>query len=87
MHCAAYNYAGGIVLRFFLGLLESVAIPIMLTTNGMLLSQHVQELTQPVFYASFMVSPIPIGFISYGVLYTGAEIGDWRVSEYYYVVD
>jgi len=26
-----------------------------------------------------MVSPIPIGFISYGVLYTGAEIGDWRV--------
>ena len=79
LHCAAYNYAGVIVLRFFLGLLESVAIPIMLTTNGMLLSQHVRELTQPVFYASCMASPIPIGFISYGVLYAGADIGDWRV--------
>lgn len=79
LHCAAYNYAGVIVLRFFLGFLESVAIPIMMTTNGMFLSQHIRELTQPIFYASCMASPIPIGFINYGVLHAGSSIGDWRV--------
>ncbi|CAK7902158.1 high affinity cysteine transporter [[Candida] anglica] len=79
LHCAAYNYAGVIVLRFFLGFFESVAIPILTTTNGMFLSQHFREATQPIFYASCMASPIPIGFISYGVIYAKASIGDYRV--------
>lgn len=80
LHCAAYNYAGVIVLRFFLGFFESVAIPVMLTTNGMFLTKHIREVTQPIFYASCMASPIPIGFISYGVLHAQAEkLGDWRI--------
>ncbi|ODV78107.1 MFS general substrate transporter [Suhomyces tanzawaensis NRRL Y-17324] len=79
LHCAAFNYAGVIVLRFFLGFFEAASIPILTTTNGMFLSLHVRESTQPIFYASCMASPIPIGFISYGVLYSKASIGDWRV--------
>ncbi|KAL7664532.1 Major facilitator superfamily (MFS) profile domain-containing protein [[Candida] zeylanoides] len=79
LHCTAYNYAGVIVLRFFLGFFESVSIPLLTTANGMFLSQHLREMTQPIFYASCMASPIPIGFLSYGVIYAHASIGDWRV--------
>lgn len=79
LHCTAYNYAGVIVLRFFLGLTEAVSIPILITTNGMFLSQNVRAITQPIFYSSAMISPIPIGFISYGVLHANSTIGDWRI--------
>lgn len=79
LHCAAYNYAGMIVLRFFLGLAESLAIPIMTSTNAMFLTKDERDKTQPVFYASCLASPIPIGFIAYGVIYAGASIGDFRV--------
>lgn len=79
LHCAAYNYAGVIVLRFFLGFFESVSIPILTTTNGMFFSRHFREMTQPIFYVSCMASPIPIGFISYGVLHAKTTFGDYRV--------
>lgn len=79
LHCAAFNYAGVIFLRFFLGLTESLAIPIMTTTNAMFLTQNERDKTQPIFYASCLASPIPIGFIAYGVIYAGASIGDYRV--------
>lgn len=79
LHCAAYNYAGVIVLRFFLGLTESLAIPIMTTTNAMFLTKNERDSTQPIFYASCLASPIPIGFIAYGIIYANSKIGDYRV--------
>ncbi len=48
--CTAYNYVGVIVLRFF-GIFRSVSIPLLTTANGMFLSQHLREMTQPIFYA------------------------------------
>lgn len=79
LHCAAYNYAGVIVLRFFLGLIEALAIPLMTTTNGMFLTQNDRHATQPVFYALCLSSSIPIGFISYGVIYLKSAVGGWRI--------
>lgn len=79
LHCAAFNYAGVIVLRFFLGLIEALAIPLMTTTNGMFLTQHDRHATQPVFYALCLSSSIPIGFIAYGVIYLNSAVGGWRI--------
>lgn len=79
LHCAAYNYAGVIVLRFFLGFTESVAIPLLTTTNGMFLTRDERAATQPVFYMSCLGSPIPTGFIAYGVIYANAAIKGYRV--------
>lgn len=77
--CAAYNYAGLLVLRFFLGLTEASAIPLLTTTNGMFMTKNERANTQPIFYASCMASPIPVGFISYGCIYAHASIKGYRV--------
>lgn len=77
--CAAYNYPGVMMIRFFLGFLEALAIPLLTTTNGMFLTKDERATTQPIFYASCMASPIPIGFIAYGVIYANASIKGYRV--------
>ncbi|CUM66601.1 uncharacterized protein PRCAT00004270001 [Priceomyces carsonii] len=79
LHCAAYNYAGVIVLRFFLGLTESVAIPLMTTTNGMFLTRDERAATQPIFYAACLGSSIPIGFIAFGVLHIFGSIEKYKI--------
>lgn len=77
--CAAYNYAGLMALRFFLGFLEALAIPILTTTNGMFMTKDERATTQPIFYASCMASPIPIGFIAYGVIYANVSFEGYRL--------
>lgn len=77
--CSAYNYAGLLVLRFFLGLTEASAIPLLTTTNGMFMTKNERANTQPIFYASCMASPIPVGFIAYGCIYADASIRGYRV--------
>lgn len=69
MICVADNYSGIIALRFFLGFLEALAIPLLTTTNGMFMTRKQRDATQPIFYISCMASPIPIGFIAYGTIY------------------
>jgi MFS family permease len=79
LHCAAYNYAGVIVLRFFLGMTEAVTIPALVLTMGMFLDAEQRAAIQPVFYASCMGSPIPAGFIAYGALFANTPIHAWRI--------
>lgn len=71
--CVATNYPGVLMLRFFLGFLEASAIPLLTTTNGMFMTQNQRAQTQPIFYISAMASPIPIGFIAYGVLFSKSQ--------------
>lgn len=77
--CVAYNYPGVMMLRFFLGFLEALAIPILTTTNGMFMTKDERAATQPIFYASCMASPIPIGFIAYGVIYANVSFKGYRL--------
>lgn len=77
--CAAYNYGGLIVIRLFLGFFEALAIPLLTTTNGMFMTSHERATTQPIFYASCMTSPIPIGFIAYGAIYSNISILGYRL--------
>jgi MFS family permease len=70
LHCAASNYGGLIALRFFLGLFESVIVPAMEITLGMFFKPEEQALMQPIFWISCMGTPLPAGFIAYGLLYS-----------------
>lgn len=76
---AAYNYAGLLVLRFFLGFTEALAIPLLTTTNGMFMTKNERANTQPIFYASCLSSPIPVGFIAYGCIYANTSIKGYRI--------
>lgn len=71
--CVAKNYPGVLMLRFFLGFFEALAIPLLTTTNGMFMTKNERATTQPIFYASCMASPIPIGFIAYGTIHANAK--------------
>lgn len=77
--CAAYNFPGVLMLRFFLGLVESPALNILITTNGQFMTLDERAATQPIFYAACMASPIPIGFIAYGTFYAHTSFGDYRI--------
>lgn len=77
--CAAFNYPGLLMLRFFLGFTEALAIPLLTTTNGMFLTKNERANTQPIFFASCMASPILIGFIAYGCIYANSSIKSYRI--------
>lgn len=77
--CAAYNFPGVLMLRFFLGVVESPAINILTTSNGQFMTKNERAATQPIFYAACMFSPIPIGFIAYGTFFAHTTFGDYRV--------
>lgn len=77
--CCAKSYGGLIALRFFLGLTEAEAIPSLMMTMAMFLDNEQLSSIRPIFYASCMGSPIPIGFIAYGCLHTSASIHAWRI--------
>ena len=79
LFCTAYNYPGVVMLRFFLGLTEAPTIPILTTTNGMFMTRSERAATMPVFYAACMASPIPIGFIAYGVIYAKSTIPPYKI--------
>ncbi|RLV88058.1 High affinity cysteine transporter [Meyerozyma sp. JA9] len=79
--CAAYNYPGVLMLRFFLGFVEASAIPLLTTTNGMFMTKDERATIQPIFYASCMASPIPIGFIAYGIAYLHSGIPGYKVLQ------
>ncbi|SCU80230.1 LAFA_0B08262g1_1 [Lachancea sp. 'fantastica'] len=80
LHCTAHNYQGVYVLRFFLGFVESIAIPALNTTMGQFLTPREKSATAPVFYAACMGVTIPVGFIAYGVLnINDPPIAAWKI--------
>lgn len=80
LSCTAYNFSGVVALRFFLGLTESVVIPILITIMGMFFDASERAAAQPFFFAACMGSPIPTGFIAYGVLHiTNPSISLWKI--------
>lgn len=79
LHCAAYNYQGIYALRFFLGFVESIALPILNTTMGQFLTAHEKAATAPMFYSTCVGVTIPVGFIAYGILHAQSSVPTWKL--------
>lgn len=79
LHCTAKSYGGLIPLRFFLGFFESCLIPAMEVTMGMFFTPVEAVRYQPLFWTSCLASPIPAGFIAYGLLHIQAkDVLPWK---------
>lgn len=68
LHCTASSYKGWYALRFFLGFVESIALPCLNTTMSQFLTADEKAATAPIFYSTCVGVTIPVGFIAYGVL-------------------
>ena len=79
LHCTASNYGGLIVLRLLLGAVEASLVPAMEITLAMFFVPDERALVQPLFWTSCSASPIPTGFISYGLLYTKSSVPPWKL--------
>lgn len=80
LHCACTNYRSFYVLRFFLGFVESVAIPCLNTTMGQFLTADEKAASAPMFYSTCVGVTIPVGFIAYGVLnITSTSVSLWKI--------
>lgn len=79
LHCTAFNYKGIYALRFFLGFVESVAVPILNTTMGQFLTAREKAATAPLFYSTCVGVTIPVGFIAYGILYSKSSVPIWKL--------
>lgn len=79
LHCTAHNYGGLICLRFFLGLVEAPLLPAIEITLGMFFEPAAQSTVQPVFWISCMGSPIPAGFLAYGLLFAHCAVPPWKL--------
>lgn len=73
LHCTAKSYGGLIPLRFFLGFFESCLVPAMEVTMGMFFTPAEAVRYQPLFWTSCLASPIPAGFIAYGLLHIQSQ--------------
>lgn len=67
LHCTLHNYQGVYAIRFFLGFVESIALPILNTTMGQFLTKEEKAATAPIFYSTCLGVTIPVGFIAYGI--------------------
>lgn len=79
LHCTAHNYQGIYALRFFLGFVEAVAVPILNTTMGQFLTAKEKAATAPLFYSTCVGVTIPVGFIAYGILFAKSTIPIWKL--------
>lgn len=82
LHCTAFNYQGIYALRFFLGFVEAVAVPILNITMGQFLTADEKAATAPLFYSTCLGVTIPVGFIAYGILYSNlaCQSGNFSLS-------
>ncbi|CAR31109.1 ZYRO0E10142p [Zygosaccharomyces rouxii] len=79
LHCTAYNYQGIIALRFFLGFVESIAVPTLNITMNQFLTPSEKNSYGPIWYISSMGVTIPVGFIAYGILYAKSNVPTWKL--------
>lgn len=79
LHCAASNYQGIYALRFFLGFVEAIAVPILNTTMSQFLSASEKAATAPLFISTCVGVTIPVGFIAYGILYAKSIVPIWKL--------
>lgn len=79
LHCVAYNEQGIIALRFFLGFVESVALPALNMTMNQFLTPAEKNSYGPIWYISSIGVTIPVGFIAYGILHANSSVPIWKL--------
>jgi MFS family permease len=79
LHCVATRYAGLVVLRVCLGIVEAVIVPAIEITMGMFFNREEQSFLQPIFWITCTAAPISAGFISYGLLWTKIAVLPWKL--------
>ncbi|KAH3900772.1 related to High affinity cysteine transporter [Saccharomycodes ludwigii] len=80
LHCTVYNHQGLYAIRFFLGFVESIAVPVMNITMGQFLTNDEKAATAPIFYSTCLGVTIPVGFIAYGLLNaTHSHVHIWKL--------
>lgn len=79
LHCTAFNYSGVMALRFFLGLVESVVIPLLNVTMGQFLTANEKAASSPLFFSTCLGVTIPTGFIAYGVMFIKSPVALWKI--------
>lgn len=79
LHCTAFNHQGIIALRFFLGFVESIAVPSLNITMNQFLTPDEKNSYSPIWYISSMGVTIPVGFIAYGILHSKSHVPTWKL--------
>lgn len=79
LHCVAYNHQGIIALRFFLGFVESIAVPTLNLTMNQFLTPDEKNSYGPIWYVSSIGVSIPVGFIAYGILHANTSVPIWKL--------
>lgn len=79
LHCVAFNHEGITALRFFLGFVESVAVPTLNITMNQFLTPDEKNSYGPVWYVSSIGVSIPVGFIAYGILHAKSSVPIWKL--------
>jgi MFS family permease len=79
LSCLMKNYSGVIAVRFFLGFVESVVVPILNSTMAQFLTAEEKAAAAPLFYTTCLGVTIPTGFIAYGVLYANSAVSAWKI--------
>jgi hypothetical protein len=74
LHCVCINYGGLLAVRFLLGAVEAVLVPAFEITMGMLFPRPTQSVLQPILWITCTGSPIPAGFIAYGLLFSKSSV-------------
>lgn len=79
LSCTMHNFQGVYAVRFFLGLVEAVVVPILNNTMGQFLTSKEKAAAAPLFYSTCLGVTIPAGFIAYGVIYAENTISGWKI--------
>ncbi|ANZ73541.1 BA75_01851T0 [Komagataella pastoris] len=79
VQAACNSYASLMVIRFFLGAVEAVAVPAMEMTLGMFLTAREREIAQPVFWTAPALAPVISSFIAFGLLHVRVSVQPWRI--------
>ena len=79
LHCTAYNYQGIYALRFFLGFVESIAVPTLNITMNQFLPPEEKNAYGPIFYSSCIGCGVVVSAIAYGILHAHSSLHLWKL--------
>ncbi|CCK69120.1 Yct1p KNAG_0B06960 [Huiozyma naganishii CBS 8797] len=79
LHCTAYNYQGIYALRFFLGFVESIAVPTLNITMTQFLTPEEKNAYAPIFYTSCIGCGVFVSLIAYGILHAHTVVHIWKL--------
>ncbi|CAL9729173.1 high affinity cysteine transporter [Monosporozyma unispora] len=79
LHCTAYNYQGIYALRFFLGFVESIAVPTLNITMNQFLTPEEKNAYAPLFYSSCIGCGVIVSLIAYGILHAHSAVHIWKL--------